>query len=43
MIFAITIALNLKLKQIDVKTAFYMEQINKELYVKQPTGLEDWR
>ena len=41
MIFAIAITLNLKIKQIDIKTAFLYGAINKEIYIKQPTGLED--
>ena len=40
-IFAITAALNLKIKQIDVKAAFLYRAINEEIYVKQLTGLED--
>jgi hypothetical protein len=41
MIFAITAALNLKIEQIDIKTAFLYKAINKEIYVKQLIGLED--
>ena len=40
-IFTIAIALNLKIEQMDVKTAFLYRAINKEIYIKQPTGLED--
>ena len=41
MIFTIAVALNLKIKQIDVKIAFLYKVINKEIYVKQLIGLED--
>ena len=41
MIFAIAVALNLKIKQIDVKTAFLYRVIDKEIYIKQLIGLED--
>ena len=41
MIFTIAAALNLKIKQIDVKIAFLYRAINKEIYVKQLIGLED--
>ena len=41
MIFAIAIALNLKIKLIDIKTAFLYRVINKEIYIKQLIGLED--
>jgi len=41
MIFAITAALDLKIEQMDVKTAFLYRAINKEIYVEQLTGLED--
>ena len=41
MIFAIAAALDLKIKQIDVKTAFLYRAINEEIYVKQLIGLED--
>jgi hypothetical protein len=41
MIFAIAAALNLKIKQIDVKTAFLYRAINEEIYIKQLIGLED--
>jgi hypothetical protein len=34
MIFAITAALNLKIKQIDVKTAFLYRAIDEEIYIK---------
>ena len=34
MIFAIAVALDLKVKQIDVKIAFLYRAINKEIYVK---------
>jgi hypothetical protein len=33
-IFAIAAALNLEIKQIDIKTAFLYRTINKEIYVK---------
>jgi hypothetical protein len=41
MIFAIAAAFDLKIKQIDVKTAFLYRVINEEIYVKQLIGLED--
>jgi hypothetical protein len=41
MIFAITVALNLKIEQMDVKIAFLYGVIDEEIYVKQPIGLED--
>jgi hypothetical protein len=41
MIFTITAALNLEIKQMDVKTAFLYRAINKEIYIKQLIGLED--
>jgi hypothetical protein len=41
MIFAISAALDLKIKQIDVKTTFLYRAINKEIYIKQLIGLED--
>ena len=34
MIFAIAVALDLKVKQIDVKIAFLYRAINEEIYVK---------
>jgi Reverse transcriptase (RNA-dependent DNA polymerase) len=41
MIFAITAALDLKIKQMDIKTAFLYGAIYEEIYVKQLIGLED--
>jgi hypothetical protein len=41
MIFAITAALDLKIEQIDVKTAFLYRAINEEIYIKQLIGLKD--
>ena len=41
MIFAITTALDLKIKQMDIKTAFLYKAIDEEIYIKQLTGLKD--
>ena len=39
--FAIAAALDLEIHQMDVKTAFLYGDIDEEIYVEQPTGLED--
>ena len=41
MIFTIITALNFKIEQINIKTAFLYKVIDKEIYIKQPTGLKD--
>ena len=41
MIFAIVIALNFKIKLINIKTAFLYKAINEEIYIKQLIGLEN--
>jgi hypothetical protein len=41
MIFTIAAALNLKIKQMDVKTAFLYKAIDEEIYIKQLIGLKD--
>jgi hypothetical protein len=41
MIFAIAAALDLKIKQMDIKTAFLYRAIDKKKYIKQLIGLED--
>jgi hypothetical protein len=40
-IFAITAALDWELEQMDVKTAFLYGEVEEEVYVRQPTGMED--
>lgn len=40
-ILAIAAALNLKLKQFDVKTAFLHSDLDEEIYMKQPKGFDD--
>jgi hypothetical protein len=40
-LFAIVAALDLEIKQINVKTAFLYSVIKKTIFVKQPTGQED--
>ena len=40
-LFAIAAALDLEIEQMDVQTAFLYGQIDEEIYVEQPTGLED--
>ena len=40
-LFALAAALDLEIEQMDVKTAFLYGQITEEIYVQQPTGLED--
>ena len=40
-LFAIAAALDLEIKQLDVKTAFLYGNIDEEIYVKQPKGQED--
>ena len=39
LLFAIIIANNLKIKQIDIKTAFLYSDIDTEIYIKQPEGI----
>ena len=39
--FAIAAALDLEVHQMDVKTAFLYGDVDEEIYVEQPTGLED--
>lgn len=39
-IFAIAAALDLEIKQLDVKTTFLYGNINEKIYVKQPKGQE---
>jgi hypothetical protein len=38
LLFALAAAYNLKLEQINVKTAFFYSNINKEIYVEQLPG-----
>ena len=40
-LFAIAAALDLEIHQMDVKTAFLYGKVDEEIYVEQPTGLED--
>jgi hypothetical protein len=40
-LFAIAVALDLEVQQMDVVTAFLYGTIDKEIYVEQPTGLDD--
>ena len=40
-LFAITAYYNLKIKQIDIKTAFLYRPINQELYVVIPKGYKE--
>jgi hypothetical protein len=40
-LFAITATLDLEIHQMDVKTAFLYREINSEVYVEQPEGLDD--
>jgi hypothetical protein len=37
-LFAIAVAKDLKIKQIDVKTAFFYGVIKEHIYIEQPTG-----
>ena len=39
LLFAIVIANNLKIKQIDIKTAFLYSDIDTEIYIKQFKGM----
>jgi hypothetical protein len=39
LLFAITVVNNLKIKQIDVKTAFLYSNINTKIYIEQPKGI----
>ena len=41
MIFAIAIAFDFKIEQMDIKTAFLYGAIDEEIYIKQLIGLED--
>jgi hypothetical protein len=41
MIFMIAAAMDLEIEQMDVKTAFLYGNIDQEIYVEQPHGLED--
>jgi hypothetical protein len=38
LLFALTAAYNLEIKQIDVKTAFLYSKINADIYIEQPEG-----
>jgi hypothetical protein len=38
LLFAITAAYNLEIKQINVKTAFLYNEIDADIYIKQPEG-----
>ena len=40
-LFAIALALDLEIKQLDVRIAFLYGAIDEEIFVKQPTGQED--
>src|SRR3954453_181724 len=40
-LFAIAATLDLEIEQMDVKTAFLYSLIDEEIYVEQPTGMED--
>ena len=40
-LFALAALKDLKIKQIDVKTAFLYSGINKEIYMEQPTSFEE--
>lgn len=40
-LFALAAALDLEIEQMDVKTAFLYGTIAEEIYVEQPTGMED--
>jgi len=40
-LFAIAAALDLEIEQMDVKTTFLYGDIDEEIYVEQPTGMED--
>ena len=40
-LFAIAVSLDLKIKQIDVKTAFLYRLLNEDIYVHQAEGFED--
>jgi hypothetical protein len=40
-LFAIAAALDLEIKQIDVKTAFLYGEVNEEVYVEQPPKFYD--
>ncbi|ETR96665.1 hypothetical protein M419DRAFT_48435, partial [Trichoderma reesei RUT C-30] len=37
-LFTITAVLDLKLEQIDIKTAFLYKEVKEDIYIKQPTG-----
>jgi hypothetical protein len=39
-LFIITAVNNLKIKQIDIKTAFFYSNINTEIYIKQSKGIK---
>ena len=40
-LFAIAVALDLEVEQMDLKTVFLYGDIDEEIYVEQPTGMDD--